>query len=71
MNFLYTSVIGMFLYFPKDKTEYIPAAIMSVIFLIGALITMRWIIRHSKKEEEKMKEFEKTAFQEIDEKRER
>ena len=29
-------VLSLFLYFPEDKSEYIPAAITFVIFLIGA-----------------------------------
>jgi flagellar biosynthesis/type III secretory pathway M-ring protein FliF/YscJ len=51
-------VLSLFLYFPEDKTEYIPAAITCVIFLIGALITMRIIIKVSNKEAEKAKELE-------------
>jgi hypothetical protein len=52
------SVLALFLYFPEDKTEYIPAGITCVIFLIGALITMRFIIKVSNKEAEKAKELE-------------
>ncbi|RTR36031.1 hypothetical protein EKG37_00280 [Robertmurraya yapensis] len=55
---LYWSVLSLFLYFPEDKTEYIPAGITSVIFLIAAIITMRWIIKKSKRDEEKTKELE-------------
>ncbi len=51
-------VLSLFLYFPEDKTEYIPAAITCVIFLIGALLTMRIIIKVSNKEAEKAKELE-------------
>ncbi|WP_173915763.1 hypothetical protein [Halobacillus sp. Marseille-Q1614] len=42
-----------FLYFPEDKSEYIPAVIMLSIFIIGAAITMYFIIKHSRKEEQK------------------
>ncbi|MGN1400220.1 MAG: hypothetical protein ACI4XL_01820 [Bacillus sp. (in: firmicutes)] len=52
------SIIGLFLYFPEDKTEYIPAAMTFIVFMIAAILTMRWIIRHSRKEEEKTKAFE-------------
>jgi hypothetical protein len=52
------SVLALFLYFPKDKREYIPAAITCFIFLIGALITMRLIIKISNREAEKTKELE-------------
>ncbi|MEI3605468.1 hypothetical protein SPD48_07165 [Pseudogracilibacillus sp. SE30717A] len=40
-----------FLYFPEDKSEYIPAFIMLVIFMIGALATMYLFYKKSKKEE--------------------
>lgn len=51
-------VLSLFLYFPEDKTEYIPAAITCIIFLIGALLTMRVIIKVSKREAEKAKKLE-------------
>ena len=51
-------VLSMFLYFPEDKSEYIPAAITFVIFLIGAVLTMRFIINVSKREAQKAKELE-------------
>jgi hypothetical protein len=40
-----------FLYFPEDKTEYIPAFITLVIFMIGAIATMYLFYKKSKKEE--------------------
>lgn len=58
MAFFSNAILGLFLYFPEDKTEYIPAAITSVIFLIGAIFTMRFIIRYSRKEALKTKELE-------------
>ncbi|WP_040203873.1 hypothetical protein [Neobacillus jeddahensis] len=51
-------VLSLFLYFPEDKTEYIPAAITCVIFLIGAFLTMRLIMKVSNREAEKAKELE-------------
>lgn len=49
--------MGMeFLYFPEDKTEYIPAIIVLVIFVIGAGIAMYYFIKHSKKEADKTDE---------------
>lgn len=51
-------VLSLFLYFPEDKTEYIPAAISFFIFLVGAIFTMKWIISISKREERKAKELE-------------
>ncbi|WP_026694644.1 hypothetical protein [Peribacillus kribbensis] len=52
------SMLGLFLYFPDDKSEYIPAAITCIIFLIAALLTMRLIIKVSKHEAAKAKEME-------------
>ncbi|TDL73958.1 hypothetical protein E2R56_13855 [Rhodococcus qingshengii] len=51
-------VISLFLYFPEDKSEYGPAAITFTIFLIGAFLTMRYIIKISKREAMKTKELE-------------
>jgi hypothetical protein len=45
------AVLGLFLYFPEDKTEYIPAAITMVIFTIGAFFAFRYIVKLSKKEQ--------------------
>lgn len=58
MMFL-NSILGMFLYFPEDKSEYFPAAISFLVFLLAAVFTMRFIIKHSKKQEEKAKQLEK------------
>jgi hypothetical protein len=51
-------VLSLFLYFPEDKSEYGPAAITFTIFVIGALLTMRLIIKVSKREAKKAKELE-------------
>ncbi|KGP72060.1 hypothetical protein [Pontibacillus yanchengensis] len=45
-----------FLYFPEDKTEYIPAVLTLLVFAIGAFITMKVILKASKKEEQKANE---------------
>jgi phosphotransferase system glucose/maltose/N-acetylglucosamine-specific IIC component len=45
-----------FLYFPEDKTEYIPAVISLVIFMIGAFIAFYLIKKASLKEEKKVTE---------------
>ncbi|MBS4205269.1 hypothetical protein KHA88_14430 [Bacillus sp. FJAT-49754] len=47
-----------FLYFPEDKSEYIPAAITMTIFGIVAILTFVLIKRVSKKQEAKTKELE-------------
>ncbi|WP_141433843.1 hypothetical protein [Bacillus sp. 03113] len=46
-------VLSLFLYFPEDKTEYIPAAISFFFFFLAAVLTMFIIIRVSKREEKK------------------
>ncbi|MEI2356761.1 hypothetical protein [Mesobacillus zeae] len=55
---LQSYVLSLFLYFPKDKSEYIPASITFVIFAVAAVLTMRLIVKVSNKEAEKAKEFE-------------
>ncbi|BDG37278.1 hypothetical protein [Saccharococcus caldoxylosilyticus] len=52
------NILNLFLYFPEDKREYIPAAITCTIFLIAALLTMRLIIKISKWQEEEAKKLE-------------
>jgi hypothetical protein len=58
MSMVQWYVVSLFLYFPEDKSEYIPAAISFIIFFIGALITMKIILSVSKREEKKAKELE-------------
>lgn len=41
-----------FLYFPQDKTEYIPALITLLFFAAGAFLTMRIILRAARKEKD-------------------
>lgn len=45
-----------FLYFPEDKTEYIPAVITLLIFMVGAAITMYFFMKQSKKEAKRIDE---------------
>ncbi|QFT90393.1 hypothetical protein FIU87_17265 [Bacillus sp. THAF10] len=49
----------LFLYFPEDKTEYIPAGITFVIFTIAAIIVFQLILKASKREKQKAEELEK------------
>ncbi len=63
-------VISLFLYFPEDKTEYIPAAITSFIFLIGAILTMRFIIKVSRKEAQKAREQEQAILKQMNDTKE-
>lgn len=52
------NVLNLFLYFPEDKSEYWSAGITSLIFLIACILTMKFIIAHSKKELKKAQELE-------------
>lgn len=51
-----------FLYFPEDKSEYIPALIALVIFMIGAAFAMYFFYRKSKQEEKYFEEKYKDAI---------
>ena len=53
-----------FLYFPDDKTAYIPAAFEFLIFAVICVLVFRWIKRKSKKQEEQTKELENRILQE-------
>ncbi|OMP67776.1 hypothetical protein [Domibacillus epiphyticus] len=46
---------GNFLYFPEDKTEYIPAAFSMAFFVLMAVAVFLLFKRISKKEEQKTK----------------
>ncbi|SEQ86983.1 hypothetical protein [Piscibacillus halophilus] len=41
-----------FLYFPEDKTAYIPAVLTLLIFMTIAVLSMRMIIKKAKREQE-------------------
>jgi len=55
-----------FLYFPDDKSAYIPAVIQFAIFGVICVLVFRWIVRHSKKQEELTKELEERVLRERD-----
>lgn len=52
----------MFLYFPEDKSEYIPAFIMLVIFMVLALATMYLFYKKSKKDEKMIDEYDVNKY---------
>lgn len=60
-----------FLYFPEDKSEYIPAAISFSIFMVLFVLTFMWIRRHSKKQEEETRELEERILRERREEKEK
>lgn len=45
-----------FLYFPEDPSDYIPALITLVIFMIGAVAALYLFMKKAKKEEEEAQE---------------
>lgn len=53
-----------FLYFPEDKTAYIPAVLMLLLFTAMAIVAMYWIRKVSQKEQD---EVQKRYFKEDDE----
>lgn len=55
-----------FLYFPEDKTEYIPAILMLLLFVLIAYIVYRFIKKYSRNEEQKMKEFEEKVLERLE-----
>lgn len=57
-------ILMPFLYFPEDKSEYIPAAISFFIFMILLVLTFMWIRRNSKKQELETKELEERILRE-------
>lgn len=56
-----------FLYFPDDKTEYIPAFIALAICMVVAYVVFRLIRSYSKSQEEKMKKFEDEVMEKFKE----
>ncbi|MFC3900287.1 hypothetical protein [Aliicoccus persicus] len=55
-----------FLYFPQDRTEYIPAVIILLLVLIAAMVAVYFIKKHSAKQEDKLREFEARVMAQID-----
>lgn len=58
-----------FLYFPEDKSEYIPAAISFVVFMTLMLFVFRWVLKNSKRQEQETKELEERILKERQQKR--
>lgn len=52
-----------FLYFPEDKSEYLPAVISLILFAIGASITMYLIYKKSKKDEKAFNEYRRAKLE--------
>lgn len=56
------TILMPFLYFPEDKSEYIPAAISFGIGMIILFFIFRWVLKISKKQAEKAKEIEERVL---------
>jgi type II secretory pathway pseudopilin PulG len=61
-----------FLYFPEDKTEYIPGIISVVVIFILSLVIIWLLVRASKKEVKQLEEqgYTVTYDKDIDKKKE-
>lgn len=56
MSLFFLGSFGLFLYFPEDKTEYIPAAFTMLVFTVAAFFAFRLIVKASKNEQQKTDE---------------
>ncbi|WP_191567646.1 hypothetical protein [Metabacillus idriensis] len=52
-------IFGLFLYFPEDKSEYLPAGITMFFFFLAAVAVFFLIKKVSKKEQLKAEELER------------
>ncbi|MFJ7827478.1 hypothetical protein [Psychrobacillus sp. NPDC096623] len=52
-----------FLYFPEDKSEYIPVVIELAVLIIVCIFVFRWLQKKSKKDAEKAKVLEDKIMQ--------
>ncbi|AJD91892.1 hypothetical protein JMA_25750 [Jeotgalibacillus malaysiensis] len=51
-------VLQLFLYFPEDKSEYLPAALWLLLFVLMTYVTYKWIVRVSKRQADEAKKLE-------------
>lgn len=58
------AILMPFLYFPEDKTEYIPAAFSFTIFMILCIMAFLWFRKNSAKQEAETKELEERILRE-------
>ena len=54
----------LYLYFPEDKTEYIPVVLEFLILLLVCILVFRWLIKKSRKDALKAKEIEDRVLKE-------
>ncbi len=58
------AILMPFLYFPEDKTEYIPAAFSFTAFMILCILAFMWFRKNSAKQEAETKELEEKIMRE-------
>lgn len=54
----------LYLYFPEDKTEYIPVVIELLVLILICVFVFRWLKRKSSKDAAKAQELEAKIMQE-------
>ena len=52
-----------FLYFPEDKSEYVPVVIELAVLVVLCVLVFRWLQKKSKKDAEKAKVLEDKIMQ--------
>ncbi|PJK17312.1 hypothetical protein CQS04_08945 [Chryseomicrobium excrementi] len=52
------NLLFLYLYFPEDKTEYIPVVLQLVAVLILAAFVIRWLLKRSAIEAEQARQLE-------------
>lgn len=52
----------LYLYFPEDKTEYIPVVLEFLILLIVCILVFRWLRKKSDRDAEKARELEEKVM---------
>ncbi len=58
---------GGFLYFPEDKSTYIPAAIEMLLIFLVVFLLFKWLRKNSARQAAEAKKLEERAFAERDE----
>ncbi|WP_391116604.1 hypothetical protein [Psychrobacillus sp. L3] len=53
----------LYLYFPEDKTEYIPVVIELLVLIGICILLFRWLMKKSNKDAEKAREIEAKVMQ--------
>lgn len=66
MNQFLLNFSGGFMYFPDDKSAYLPAAIEMVLLFLIVFATFKWFRRIGKKQADEAKKLEARALQERD-----